>query len=68
MTDSAAWMSIREATAVTKRHRQTIWRWIQAEYVRTLTTPGSHRVLVRRSDITETERATFDGRTPKKRT
>lgn len=66
MTDSEAWMSIKEASAVTKRHRQTIWRWVAAGYVRKLAVPG-HRVLVRRSDITETERATFDGDTPQKR-
>ena len=68
MTTSAQWMSIKEAAAVTKRHRMTIWRWVEAGYVRTLTTPGSRRVLVRRSDITETERVLFDGEIPAKRT
>ena len=66
MTDSAAWMSIREAVKVTGRSRMTIWRWAEAGYVRSMK-PGS-RVILCRSDVTETEQAIFDGGTPEKRT
>jgi len=66
MTDSAAWMSIREAVKVTGRSRMTIWRWVEAGYVRRIGIGG--RVVVRKSDVTETERALFDGDTPLTRT
>lgn len=62
MTTSAAWMSIKEAATVTQRHRMTIWRWVTAGYVRSMKVDG--RVLVRRMDITMTERAVFDGQKP----
>ena len=66
MTDFAAWMSIREAVKVTGRSRMTIWRWADAGYVRRISIGG--RVVVRKSDVTETERALFDGATPQIRT
>ena len=66
MTDSAAWMSMREAVKVTGRSRMTIWRWAEAGYVRRISIGG--RVVVRKSDVTETEQAIFDGVMPEKRT
>ena len=62
MTESSQWMSIKEAATVTDRHRMTIWRWVNAGYVRQM--KAGRRVLVRRLDVTLTERAVFDGQKP----
>lgn len=66
MTDWADWMSIKEAIAVTKTGRTTIVRWVALKYVRRIKIGG--RVVVRRSDVIETERAVFDGEIPEKHT
>jgi excisionase family DNA binding protein len=66
MTTSADWMSIKEAIAVTKTGRTTIVRWVALKYVRRMKIGG--RVVLRRSDVVETERAAFDGETPEKHT
>ncbi|TFD47581.1 hypothetical protein E3T46_17470 [Cryobacterium sp. Hh11] len=66
MTTSADWMSVKEAIAVTKTGRTTIVRWVTLRYVRRMKASG--RVLVRRSDVLETERALFDGQKPEART
>ena len=64
MTTSAQWMSIKEAIAVTKTGRTTIVRWVSLKYVRRMKIGG--RVVVRRSDVIETERSVFDGEVPEK--
>ena len=62
MTTSAQWMSIKEAITVTKTGRTTIVRWVSLKYVRRMKIGG--RVVVRKSDVIETERAIFDSETP----
>ena len=66
MTDSSQWMSVGEAVRVTRSGRTTITRWVDAGYVRRMKIRG--RVVLRRSDVTETERSVFDGEAPMIRT
>ena len=63
MTTSAAWTTVAGAATLVKRSQRTIFRWIEAGFVRKMM--GRGIVLVRLEDVTATERSLFDGETPK---
>lgn len=60
--ESAAWATLGAAAELAKRNQKTILRWAAAGYVRRMV--GRGRVLVRKSDVTETEQAIFNGEQP----
>ena len=62
MTTSAAWTTVAGAATLVKRSQRTIFRWIEAGFVRKMM--GRGIVLVRLEDVTTTERSLFDGETP----
>ncbi|MDJ0337453.1 hypothetical protein [Cryobacterium sp. PH31-O1] len=64
MTTSAAWTTVAGAATIVKRSQRTIFRWIEAGFVRKMM--GRGIVLVRLDDVTATERAVFDGEEPTK--
>lgn len=59
------WQTMASAIDAAGRSRRTINRWISAGYVRKAKVRG--RLLLRASDVLDTERALFDGLTPPKR-
>ena len=62
MTTSAAWATVAGAATIVKRSQRTIFRWVEAGFVRKMM--GRGLVLVRLEDVTATERSLFDGETP----
>ena len=65
MTSSEGWATVAAAATLSGRSTRTIFRWIDAGFVRKMM--GRGIVLVRIEDVTATERALFDGEKPEKR-
>jgi len=64
VTGSAVWATVATAATLAHRNPRTIFRWIDAGFVRKMTARGI--ILVRIADVTATERAVFDGEKPVK--
>ncbi|MDY7542618.1 MULTISPECIES: hypothetical protein [unclassified Cryobacterium] len=61
---SETWATVRAAAATVQRSERTIFRWVEAGFVRSMKARGL--VLVRRADVIATERSIFDGEVPTK--
>lgn len=57
-----AWATVHAAAHMAGRSERTIFRWVDAGFVRKMTARGL--VLVRREDVLATELAMFNGQEP----